>query len=64
MQLPPYIIDFIGTLLDGGWNDEELCNVVIKAMKANHCTRIPTSFGRRFLATESQYVDIGLKQSA
>ena len=64
MQLPPHIIDLVGTLLDEGWSDEEICNAVVRAMKADRCARIPTSFGRRFWAAEPQCVEIGPKQSA
>ena len=33
MQLSPHIIDLVGTLLDEGWSDEEICYVVVQAIK-------------------------------
>ena len=34
MQLPQNIIDLVGTLLDEGWSDEEICNAVILAIQS------------------------------
>ena len=34
MQLPQHIIDLVGTLLDEGWSDEEICNAAVLAMKS------------------------------
>ena len=36
MQLPQYIIDLVGTLLDDGQDDESICGAAIEAWQAEN----------------------------
>ncbi|MBR5736003.1 MAG: hypothetical protein IKX60_04330 [Bacteroidales bacterium] len=36
MQLPQYIIDLVGTLLDDGQDDESICSAAIEAWRAEN----------------------------
>ena len=36
MQLPQYIIDLVGTLLDDGQDDESICSAEIEAWRAEN----------------------------
>lgn len=62
MQLPQHIIDLVGTLLDEGWSDEEICNAAVLAMKSAKAmpidypvcstyTGICAPFGRRLYSS-------------